>query len=215
MRGGTVTYKLDMSMMFAMHDALRRDLERVGRIAGRLDDDPAKRLRAAAGWELFKRFLVNHHESEDEALWPALRAAVAARPDQAALVDALEAEHAVIDPLLAAIDAAAADPDGGHERFGGLVDELIIELSAHLTHEEKDGLPLIDIAVTEEQWQHFNSVNAERNRPDAAMFMPWLFDGADPQRLDALLGKFPPQMLTVFREQWAPAYAARDLWKGL
>jgi hypothetical protein len=47
------------------------------------------------------------------------------------------------------------------------------------------------------------------------MFMPWLFDGADQQRLDALLGKFPPQMLTVFREQWAPAYAARDLWKGL
>ena len=182
-----MTYKLDMSMMFAMHDALRRDLERVGRIAGRLDDDPAKRLRAA----------------------------VAACPDQAALVDALEAEHAVIDPLLAAIDAAAADPDGGHERFGGLVDELIIELSAHLTHEEKDGLPLIDVAVTEEQWQHFNSVNAERNRPDAAMFMPWLFDGADQQRLDALLGKFPPQMLTVFREQWAPAYAARDLWKGL
>jgi hemerythrin-like domain-containing protein len=204
-----------MSMMFAMHDALRRDLERVGRIAGRLDDDPAKLLRAAAGWELFKKFLVNHHESEDEALWPALRAAVAARPDQAALVDALEAEHAVIDPLLAAIDAAAADAEGGRERFGGLVDELIIELSAHLTHEEKDGLPLIDIAVTEEQWQHFNSVNAERNRPDAAMFMPWLFDGADRQRLDSLLGKFPPPMLTVFREQWAPAYAARDLWKGL
>ena len=208
-------YRLDMSMMFAMHDAMRRDLERVGRIAVRLDGDPAKLLHAAAGWELFKKFLVNHHESEDEALWPALRTAVAARPDQAALVDALEAEHAGIDPLLAAIDAAAADPDGGHERFGGLVDELIIELSAHLTHEEKDGLPLIDIAVTEEQWQRFNFVNAERNRPDAAMFMPWLFDGADRERRDSLLGKFPPPMLALFREQWAPAYAARDLWKGL
>jgi len=210
-----VAYKLDMSMMFAMHDALRRDLERVGRIAGRLDDDPAKLLRAASGWELFKKFLVNHHESEDEALWPALRAAVAAHPDQAALVDALEAEHAVIDPLLRAIDLAAADPDGGHERFGGLVDELIIELSAHLTHEEKDGLPLIDRSITEEEWQHFNSANAERNRPAAAMFMPWLLEGTDPQRLDALLGKFPQPMVPVFREQWAPAYAARDPWKGL
>ena len=210
-----MAYKLDMSMMFAMHDALRRDLERVGRIAGRLDDDPAKLLRAASGWELFKKFLVNHHESEDEALWPALRAAVAAHPDQAALVDALEAEHAVIDPLLRAIDLAAADPDGGHERFGGLVDELIIELSAHLTHEEKDGLPLIDRSITEEEWQHFNSANAERNRPAAAMFMPWLLEGTDPQRLDALLGKFPPPMVPVFREQWAPAYAARDPWKGL
>jgi iron-sulfur cluster repair protein YtfE (RIC family) len=209
-----MAYQLDMSMMFAMHDALRRDLERVGRIAGRLDDDPAKLLRAASGWELFKKFLVNHHESEDEALWPVLRAAVAAHPDQEALVDALEAEHAVIDPLLRAIDLAAADPDGGHERFGGLVDQLIIELSAHLTHEERDGLPLIDASVTEEEWQHFNSVNAERNRPDAAMFMPWLLEGADRSRLDALLGKFPPPMLPVFREQWAPAYAARDAWKG-
>jgi hypothetical protein len=74
-----VEYQLDMSMMFAMHDAMRRDLERVGRIAVRLDGDPAKLLHAAAGWELFKKFLVNHHESEDEALWPALRAAVAAQ----------------------------------------------------------------------------------------------------------------------------------------
>jgi iron-sulfur cluster repair protein YtfE (RIC family) len=210
-----VESKLDMSMMFAMHDAMRRDLERVGRIAVRLDGDPAKLLHAAAGWELFKKFLVNHHESEDEALWPALRAAVAAHPDQVALVDALEAEHAGIDPLLAAIDAAAADPESGHERFGGIVDELITELSAHLTHEEKDGLPLIDASITPEEWQHFNSVNTERNRPDAAMYMPWLLDGVDQQTLDALLGKFPPQMLTVFRERWAPAYAARDVWKGL
>lgn len=209
-----MAYKLDMSMMFAMHDALRRDLERVGRIAGRLDDDPAKLLRATAGWELFKKFLVNHHESEDEALWPALRGAVAGHPDQEALVDALEAEHGVIDPLLAAIDAAAADPHGGHERFGGLVDELIIELSAHLTHEEREGLPLIDVSVTEAEWRHFNVANSDRNRPDAATFMPWLFDGVDRERRDALLGKFPPPLLTVFREQWAPAYAASDVWKG-
>ena len=208
-------YKLDMSMMFAMHDALRRDLERIGRIAARLDGDPAKLLHAAVGWELFKKFLVNHHESEDEALWPALRAAVAAHPGQLALVDALEAEHAVIDPLLAAIDAAAADRESGHERFGGIVDELVIELSAHLTHEEADGLALIDVSLTQQEWQHFTSVNTERNRPDAAMYMPWLLDGVDQQHLAALLGKFPPQMLTVFREQWAPAYARRDVWKGL
>lgn len=54
-------YKLDMSLMFAIHDALRRDLERLGRIAARLDDDPARLLHAALGWELFKKFLVAHH----------------------------------------------------------------------------------------------------------------------------------------------------------
>jgi hypothetical protein len=209
--GGTVEYKLDMGMMFAMHDALRRDLERVARLAGGPDRNLASHLTTIVGWELFKKFLVNHHESEDEALWPALRAAVAANPDQLALVDALEAEHAIIDPLLSAIDAAAADPDG-HQGFGDIVDELHTQLSTHLAHEETDGLALIDISLTEEEWRHFISANSERNRPDAAMFMPWLLDGADQ---DALLGKFPPELLGVFREKWAPAYAALDVWKGL
>ncbi len=129
-----MTYKLDMSMMFAMHDALRRDLERSwsGSRAGwtmTRRSGCARRLY----WELFKRFLVNHHESEDEALsglrcaprWPPT-------PTRRRWWTRLRPEHAVIDPLLAAIDAAVADPDGGRERFGGLVDELIIELSAHL-----------------------------------------------------------------------------------
>jgi hypothetical protein len=61
-------YALDMSMMFAVHDALRRQLVQVGRIAGRRDDDPGRLLRAALGWELFKRFLLVHHQSEDDAL---------------------------------------------------------------------------------------------------------------------------------------------------
>ena len=48
-------YKLDMSMMFAMHDALRRELVQVARIAGQPDGNPARRLQATVGWELFKK----------------------------------------------------------------------------------------------------------------------------------------------------------------
>lgn len=208
-------YKLDMSTMLAIHLALRRDLDRLGRIAARPDDNPARLLRAAAGWEQFKTFLVAHHTAEDQALWPVLREAVAANPDQVALADALEEEHSVIEPLLAAIDAAAADPDDGHQRFGDIIDELISKLSGHLTHEETEGLALIDASLTPERWQHFAAVNADLVRPEAPNYMPWLLSEADQQTLDAVLGKFPPQMLTAFREQWAPAYAARDLWKGL
>lgn len=208
-------YKLDMSTMLAIHLALRRDLDRLGRIAARLDDNPARLLQAAAGWEQFKTFLVAHHTAEDQALWPALREAVAANPDQVALADALEEEHSVIEPLLAAIDTAAADPDDGHQRFGDIIDELISKLSGHLTHEETEGLALIDASLTPERWQHFAAVNADLVRPEAPNYMPWLLSEADQQTLDAVLGRFPPQMLTAFREQWAPAYAARDLWKGL
>jgi hypothetical protein len=46
-------YRLDMSMMFAMHDALRRELVQVAGVASRRDDNPGTLLRAALGWELF------------------------------------------------------------------------------------------------------------------------------------------------------------------
>jgi len=197
-------YKLDMSMMFAMHDALRRELAQVGRVASRRDDNPATLLRAALGWELFKKFLTIHHQTEDDALWPPLRARVAAHPDRVALADELEAEHAVIEPLLAAIDAAAADPDYGYQRFGDIIDELSAKLTAHLAHEEADGLPLIDASLTPAEWQHFAQVHGE--------YLPWLLAEARPQTLDAILGKFPPHLLAAYREQWAPAYAALQIW---
>ena len=205
-------YQLDMSMMFAMHDALRRELVQVARIASRTDDNPGQLLRAALGWELFKKFLVVHHQSEDDVLWPTLRTNVAGQPDRVALADALEAEHAVIEPLLTAIDAAAADPDYGYQRFGDIVDELATKLSAHLSHEETDGLPLIDVSLTAQEWQRFAQVHTERIRGDAPMYMPWLLNGASPQTLEAVLGKFPPPLLTAFREEWGPRYAALDLW---
>ena len=205
-------YKLDVSMMFAMHDALRRELVQVERIARRTEDNPGRLLRAALGWELFKKFLLVHHQSEDDTLWPALRTNVAGQPSRLALTDALEAEHAVIEPLLTAIDAAAADPDYGYQRFGDIVDELITKLTAHLAHEETEGLPLIDASLSPQEWQHFAQVHAERVGGDAPTYMPWLLNGASPQTLDAVLGKFPPPLLTAFREQWGPAYAALDTW---
>jgi hypothetical protein len=205
-------YKLDMSMMFAMHDALRRELAQVGRVASRRDDNHATLLRGALGWELFKKFLTVHHQSEDDALWPPLRARVAARPGRVALADELEAEHAVIEPLLVSIDAAAADPDYGYQRFGDIIDELSAKLSAHLAHEEAAGLPLIDASLTPAEWQHFAQVHGERNLPDASTYMPWLLAEARPQVLHAILGKFPPHLLAAYREQWAPAYADLEIW---
>jgi hypothetical protein len=208
-------YKLDMSMMLAMHDALRRELVQVTRIAALRDDDPRPLLRAALGWELFKKFLLVHHQTEDDVLWPALRAQVAGQPDRLALADALEAEHAVIEPLLAAIDAAAADPHYGYQRLGDITDELAAELTAHLTHEETDGLALIDASLTPQQWQHFAQVHGERLTGDASRYMPWLLNGASPQTLDAVLSKFPPPLLAVYRDQWAPEYAALDIWPAV
>ena len=208
-------YKLDMSMMFAMHDALRRELVQVARIAGQRNGHPGTQLHAALGWELFKRFLLVHHRSEDDALWPVLRAHVADKPDRVALVDALEAEHTAIDPLLTAIDAAAADPDHGHQRFGDIIDELVGKLTWHLTHEESEGLPLVDASLTSAEWQHYAQVHTERIGGDAPVAVPWLLDGASPQTRDAVLSQLPPPLLVTIREQWEPGYASLRIWDSV
>jgi hypothetical protein len=205
-------YKLDMSMMFAMHDALRRQLVQVARTAGQRNGRPGTQLHAALGWELFKRFLLVHHRSEDDALWPVLRAHVAEKPDRVALVDALEAEHAAIDPLLAAIDAAAADPDYGYQRFGDIIDELAGKLTGHLAHEESAGLPLVDASLTPAEWQHYAQVHSERIGGDAPVAVPWMLDGASPQTRESVLSQLPPPLLVTIREQWEPGYASLHIW---
>jgi hypothetical protein len=210
-----VDYTLDMSVMLAIHHALRRDLERLGRVAARPDGNPARLLQATAGWQQFKKFLVAHHTAEDQALWPALREAVAGHPDQLALADALEEEHSVIEPLLAAIDAAAAGPGAGPGPFGDIIDELVGKLSAHLAHEETEGFALIDAVLTPAQWQRFGALNGELVRPEAPVYLPWLLNEADLQTRDVTLGRFPPQLAAAYREQWGPSYAARDVWQGL
>jgi hypothetical protein len=203
--------RLDLSTMLTIHAALRRDLEQVARIAGRRDGTDGTRLRAALGWRQFKKFLVVHHQVEDDALWPALRATVAGRPDQLALVDALEQEHAVIDPLLQAIDAAADSGDGSRS-FGDIIDELVVKLGGHLAHEESDGLDLIDAALSLEDWQRFGRVHGERLIADASTYMPWLLNGADPHAVVAFLANVPPPLAAAYRSQWASDYAALRLW---
>ncbi len=199
--------RLDMSTMLAIHAALRRDLEQVARIAGRRDSTDGTRLRAALGWQQFKKFLVVHHQVEDDALWPALRATVAGHPGQLALVDALEQEHAVIDPLLRAADEAA-----GSRSFGEIVDELVSKLGGHLAHEESDGLDLIDAALSVADWQRFGRVHGERLIGDAPAYMPWLLDGAEPRAVAAFLANVPPALAAAYRGRWASDYAALKRW---
>ena len=127
-------------------------------------------------------------------------------------MDALEAEHAAIDPLLAAVEDAAADREYGYQRFGDLADALVATLSGHLSHEESDGLALIDATLTEQEWKNFSDVHRSRIGEDRTRYMPWLLDRASERTLETILGGFPEQFLNLYHGEWAPAYAALDLW---
>jgi hypothetical protein len=204
-------YRLDMSVMLTFHAALRRDLEQVARVGGRRDPSTGKQLRAALGWGQFKKFLVIHHQAEDDFLWPVLLAKVTERPDEVALLDALEAEHAVIDSLLSSVDAAAAEPDDGG-RLGDVVNDLVAKLVGHLDHEESEGLALIDASLDPDEWQRFGRLHGQRLLGDAPIYVPWLLEGADQEAVDGFLAKIPPPLATAYRDQWAPTYATLRRW---
>ena len=207
-----MAFKNDMTMMYAMHNALRRELECIARVTARPDDDPKHVLRTAAGWDMFKSYLQVHHTTEDDMLWPPMRKALADDSDGVALLDAMEAEHSAIDPLLAAIDAALADRDSGPQRLGELTDALAAGLRGHLDHEEAEGLALIDATVTEEQWQAFGTEGGKRIAGEAQRYVPWMLEGATPQITATVLGRFPAPLQQAYRDEWQPAYAKLTLW---
>lgn len=203
-------FDLDMTMMFAVHDALRRELERIARVTARTTGDPRTLLRTAVGWETFKAYLRVHHTTEDDVLWPTLQTVLADRPDDLALLTALEADHAAIDPLLDAVDAALADP--GLDRLGDLTDALAASLTGHLRREEEQGLPLIDSVLTEEQWAVFGQEHGKRVVSDASRYLPWLLDGRSDEA--EILDRMPAPFRVAYRDQWRSAYQSLTLWPG-
>jgi hypothetical protein len=190
---------LDMTMMLAYHDALRRDLKQIARMEQRSD-----------GWDLFETLLHVHHTAEDDALWPVVREAVAGQADDLALLDEMEAEHAAIDPLLDAIDAGLERGDSAPQARA----EIATKLQEHLSHEEDAALPLIDATVTEEQWMAFGQAGAERLGPNMPKYLPWLLDGADADTTARVLTVIPPPVQEMYRNEWQPAYAAKDWWSA-
>lgn len=204
-------FTLDMSMMFAVHDAMRRDLHRLARLAKATDGDPRVVLRNAVGWEMFKSFLTVHHTSEDVTVWPVVKEAVRDRPDDLAVVTAMEEEHASIDPLLAAVDAALADTDDP-SRLADVIDALAVGLSDHLRHEEISALPVIDATLTPAQWKVFSDDHRARIGSDANRYLPWLLDEAPPETVTAILSKMPEPLLRAYESEWRAAYSQLHPW---
>ncbi len=205
-------FKLDMTYMYVFHDALRRDLDRLARFTAHESDDPGRFLRSAAGWEMFKKYLRIHHRAEDEAVWPVMYRLLADQPDDLALLDAMEAEHAVIDPMLDAVDAALADPDGGSARLGAAVESVRSNLTGHLRHEETEALALIDATLTEAQWRHFGEIQRVAIADDTHRYLPWLLDDMSTEHVEYILGLMPEQLRKTYDDHWQPAYAQLDPW---
>jgi hypothetical protein len=206
------TGEADLTIMLGAHAAFRRDLVRLTRAAAFADlPDPARRASVQAGWETFKRQLHLHHTAEDAIVWPALRQRLAHSEHAQSVLDAMEAEHAQIDPLLAAVDDAFAD--AGRGGLGDRVGALTTEVTRHLVHEERDGLPLIGVALTAAEWRGVGlKIARSAGLSKAGEMFAWIADGADRDQAAAAIETLPPPVRLIYRTIWKPRYQRTPRW---
>jgi hypothetical protein len=190
-------FKHDMSGMFAIHDALRRDLARVVESDARSE-----------GWDFFEKMLLVHHEIEDELLWPVAREEASGKAPELRLLDQMTSEHAAIRPLLDRLDRALARGAPADPARSDLEQHIL----GHLSHEEREALPLLDRTLTDEEWRLFDQSSAQRMGPQMHRFVPWLLDGAGDRRTTEFLAAAPADVRTAFLEDWRPAYQAANSW---
>jgi Hemerythrin HHE cation binding domain len=209
----------DLTVMIAAHDAFRRDLASLARAAqGASRRSPDRQRSVAAGWELFKRQLHVHHTAEDELVWPALRERLGRSAHALSVLDEMEAEHGQIDPLLAAVDAGFASVTGpadgqGTGRLADAVDALAASLTGHLAHEEKDGLPLIGVALTAAEWRGVGFKIARRNGLSVGGEMfSWMLSATTPDQAPAIMRQLPPPARMLYRAVWKPRFDKTGRW---
>jgi hypothetical protein len=199
--------KVDFTLMYAAHDAFHRDLRR---LAAAVEADQTADPAVRTGWATFKNQLHVHHTAEDTSLWPPLRQKVT-RSEDVAVLDAMEAEHALIDPLLSQVDAslAAVGVAGLAESAGALAGSL----AAHMKHEEDQALPLVEAHMGPEGWAAFRkAVGKSQGLRGGAEFFPWMLDGAPADTSKRLLGMLPPPARLLYRAVWRPGYARTPRW---
>ncbi|MBA2552172.1 MAG: hemerythrin domain-containing protein [Geodermatophilaceae bacterium] len=202
----------DSVMMFVIHDALRRDATQLARAVEHRDlEDPRRRQALLAGWDVFKRQLQRHHEGEDRDLWPLVRTYLPARDQENALLTEMEREHDRIDPLITAVDTALRNSDPGW-----LAEATVAfreELLAHLQHEERDAVPLMDSVLSPQDWKAFS--RAQRKATGfrgAKEFFPYILDQADPERAARISKRLPPPLRILVGRVWQPRYAETARW---
>jgi len=200
---------IDFTMMYATHDAFRRDL---GRLKAAATAGTAQAPGVRAGWENFKAQLLLHHSVEDTDLWPRVSHAAADRPSGLALLAEMAAEHAQIDPLLAAVDDALAHSPSN---LAAAVAGLASALEWHLKHEEDAALPLIQSVCTPADWRAFaGAMRRAQGIKGAARYVPWILDGIAREKQRRFLAALPAPVRVISRILWEPRYRQRGLWRS-
>ncbi len=191
---------LDMTGMYGMHFAFRRDLADVVAAVRRTPvGEHAVWEALQERWGRFFEVLHHHHEAEDEHIWPVTRghALAAGRTASVEVLDSMEADHEQIDPALqACTDAFAAmvaHPCADHRNALDIeVTEVHQLLLDHLAREEREAIPLIQELMTPAEWEASEkAIEKEYGLKVVPFVVPWLFKGLPPEKAAEIVPFLP------------------------
>jgi hemerythrin-like domain-containing protein len=151
------------------------------------------------------KFLLVHHNGEDELVFPRL---IARRPDDAAEIERVAAQHHDVDGALAGSGKALSDWMSGDSAAQPAVVDNLVELRdilvAHLDEEERVVLPMCGESLTPPEWGELPGHAMQAFEGDKI----WLIMGLIRERFtqvqrDQMLAHMPPpavEMWTGFGE---------------
>jgi hemerythrin-like domain-containing protein len=208
------------TVVYLIHEAFRRDLGRLSSALRTSTVDKARAAQLGTHWRFVNEQLHHHHEVEDASLWPLVRPKLVERQDELAVLAEMEEQHVSLLPLCESIDAhfnaLATSPDSQSAvELSDELDSLGARLAEHLDDEETRCFPVIDKAMTEEEFDSFGKATAKAvGMRGSARFFPWIFDGADPVERNAVLSMPPPPVRVLCRYVWEPRYVRQSatLW---
>lgn len=182
--------KVDLLLLQAVHDALRRDLRRL--VSWSRTCFPV----TTPAWIDFHRRLTVYLEADAAVLGPVLlRAGLGPTRD----ATARERTRVHITSLAQAVDDSLSGR-GPASRTNEHMTRLATALTEHLRHQQSFALPILACHITASEWADFDA--AQRHPLDIAngvALCAWLTDGATPDRRRAIRGLFPPAVRLAHR----------------
>jgi len=150
-----------IGMLVDCHRRVERFLGAQERVAAQPHDRPLEGLFADGAATSLRYFRTNapwHTADEEESLFPRLRASPHPRaPEAVAIADALQAEHADMEPLHDVVNDAiqAWLAEGGidaarHTRMGAALDVMGRVYAAHIAREDDELFPLAELVLDAE-----------------------------------------------------------------
>ncbi|GAA2704714.1 hemerythrin domain-containing protein [Actinoplanes palleronii] len=207
--------KPETEQMKVIHRAMSREFALFPALVAAVPAGDVGRARVVGGHvTLVLGMLHEHHEAEDELLWPLLRERVPLEKD---LIDTMAVQHHAIADAVGAVGAVlprwtATAGEAERDRLAAGLRQLEEALTEHLGLEESAVLPLIHDHLTVPEWlapQKHAMAHGPSGLVDKLLLAGVVLEDAGPRERAWFLAGMPPPARVLWRWFGVRRYAAR------